>query len=166
MLIMFLVKFFVIYYLLAAVAIALAKKSEAFGKKEDFPEGFWEYFAALFFTFMGPYFIIMLPFTCKKLLGSWGNGVELTMLSVAFAVFLVCSAFLEYTLWTEDGIIDRLRVSTLSNSEVRVWIFSLNFFAAGFTCLWCGIFGSRIYWLLKSRRIRTERRKEDEDDGK
>lgn len=153
--VMFIVKFLVIYFSLCFLAIAVAKKSEAFGKKEDFPNGFWEYLFASF-LFMGPYCIIVLPFTCKKLLGRWGNIVELTILSVAFAIFLVWGVFLEYTLWTEDGIINRLRASTLSNSEVRGWIFSLNFFAVGMTCFCCGIFGARICWLLKSRERRTE----------
>lgn len=145
-----------IYYLLCAVAIALAKKTEAFGKKEDFPEGFGEYFAALFFTFMGPYCIIMLPFACKKLLGKLGDIVELTVWSVTLAILLVWGAYLEYTLWVEDGIIDRLRASTLSNSEVSGWIFSLNASVILWTGFLCSMLGARIGWLLKSRKRRTE----------
>lgn len=148
-----LVMFLAIFWLLCAIAIAVVTKSGILGR--DAPDTLGEYFGATL-TFAGPYCVILLPFACKKLLGKWGDIVELTVWLVVFVVFLVWGAYLEYTLWTKDGIIDRLHASTLSNNEVRGWIFSLNASVILWTGFWCSILGTRIYWLLKSRKRRQE----------
>ena len=76
------------------------------------------------------------------------KSVLLAALFTVFTTFLLWGSFLEYTLWVEDGIIDRLRKSDLPNSEVRGWILSLNLSFPVLAYAACVMSGIRIYQLL------------------
>ena len=84
------------------------------------------------------------------------KSILLAGLLTIFTTFLLWSAYLEYTLVMEDGIVDQLRRSTLPNNEVRGWIFSLHFSVIAMACLICGTSGFRIYqvcrWLKSEKR--------------
>jgi hypothetical protein len=85
------------------------------------------------------------------------KSILLAGLLMIFITFLLFSAYLEYTLWVENGIIDRLRESTLPNSEFRGWIFSLNFSVIGMVCFICSTSGVRIYQVY--RRLKPRQKK-------